>query len=128
MRKAFAREERTMPHYIEYPTAGGETILVEVEVGEVPSEGRVVEVGIGDRAQAAVVRAQATFEESMMDAVCRNAQAFIQKMDELPQPPDEAELAFGLKALGEGNVAVVRAGAEATYSVKLTWKRSRANG
>ena len=35
-------------------------------------------------------------------------------------------MTFSLKATGEvGNFAVAKAGAEANYTVKLTWKRER---
>jgi hypothetical protein len=59
-----------------------------------------------------------------MDTVRENAQALIDKVKQLSDPPDEVEVAFGLKATGElGNLAVAKVGAEANYTVKLTWKR-----
>lgn len=115
-----------MTRYIEYQTEDGGTILVEVAEEEAPVESGVVKAGLADKAIEAVVQARDTFEGAMMDAVRRNAQAFSETMDELPKPPDEAELTFGLKATAEGDVAVVKVGAEATYGVKLTWKREAA--
>jgi hypothetical protein len=113
-----------MPQYIEYSTATGDKILVEVEGQAAPSRGGVVEAGIGDTARTVIVKAQMSFEGAVMDAMVRNARAFIQKMSELDPAPDEAELSFGLKATAEGNVAVVKTGTEAAYGVKLTWKRA----
>jgi hypothetical protein len=54
----------------------------------------------------------------------RNADVFIKKVRGLSDPPDEVEVTFGLKATGElGNFAVAKAGAEASYTITLTWKR-----
>jgi len=39
--------------------------------------------------------------------------------------PDEVEITFGLKASGElGSLVIAKAGVEANYSVKLTWKKA----
>jgi hypothetical protein len=46
----------------------------------------------------------------------------------LADRPDEVEITFGLKASGElGSLVVAKAGVEASYSVKLTWKKAEAN-
>jgi hypothetical protein len=115
-----------MTRYVEYRTTDGGTIMVEVEEEKEPVETAIVNAGITDKAVERVVQARDTFEGAMMDAVRRNAQAFIETMDELSKSPDEAELIFGLKATAEGDAAVVKIGAEATYGVKLTWKRETA--
>jgi hypothetical protein len=117
-----------MARYIQYQTADGGTVLVEVE-GEagdaVPKEG-VVKAGrrVGEAVQDAVEEVQIKFEDAM-EVVRRNAATIISKVKEgLVDPPDEVEVTFGLKATGElGNFAVAKAGAEANYSVKMTWKR-----
>jgi hypothetical protein len=113
-----------MTRYIQFTTADGNTMLVEVEGEEIDPQRGVVKAGLGEKVREGVVKAQATFEGAIMDAVRRNADAFIGKMDELSRPPDVAEISFGLKATGEtGNIAIAKAGAEANYSVKLVWKR-----
>jgi hypothetical protein len=53
-----------------------------------------------------------------------NASAFIKKTRDLPDPPDEVEVTFGLQVAREaGNFAVAKVGTEASYTVTLTWKR-----
>lgn len=109
-----------MAQYIQFQTEDGSPILVEVEE---TYEMEVVKAGLRGKAGEAVAQATATFEEGL-EVVRRNAAAFIKKLRGLPDPPDEVEVTFGLKATGElGNFAVARAGAEASYTVKLKWKR-----
>jgi len=118
-----------MTRYIQFDTADGESMLVEVAEERVETPSGVVKAGlVGDAAQKAgeaVVHARATFEAAIMDTVRRNAESFIQKMNALSTPPDEAEISFGIKATGEvGNAAIVKGGAEATYTVTLKWKKA----
>jgi hypothetical protein len=94
-----------MARYIQYQTADGGTVLVEVE-GEagdaVPKEG-VVKAGrrVGEAVQDAVEEVQIKFEDAM-EVVRRNAATIISKVKEgLVDPPDEVEVTFGLKATGE---------------------------
>jgi hypothetical protein len=113
-----------MAQYIQFVTADGSTILVEVTEEETYQPG-VVKAGLGEKVQEAVVEAKATFEDGM-EVIHRVARAFIKKIRSLTDPPDEVEITFGLKATGElGNFAVAKAGAEANYEVTLTWKREK---
>jgi hypothetical protein len=85
----------------------------------------VVRAGLKEKAGETVAQAKATFEEGL-ETIRHNAKVFIKKVRDMPDPPDEVEVAFGLKATGEmGNFAVAKAGAEANYTVKLTWKREQ---
>lgn len=112
-----------MAPYIGFPTEDGGTIVIEVDADVELMPKGVIKAGLGERAQAAVKMAQTTFGDAL-EIVRRNADAFIGKMRALHDSPDEVEIAFGLKATGElGNFAVAKAGAEANYTVKLTWKR-----
>jgi hypothetical protein len=116
-----------MARYIKYQTADGGTVLVEVggEAEAAVPKGGVVRAGrVGEAVQDAVEEVQTKFEDAM-EVVRRNAQTIIGKVKEgLTDPPDELEVTFGLKATGElGNFAVAKAGAEANYTVKMTWKR-----
>jgi hypothetical protein len=114
-----------MPRYIQFTAADGGTVLLEVESEETPTQEGMVKAGLMDKAQEVVIQAQATFEEAVMETVCRNAHAFIQKLRTLSDPPDEAEITFGLKGTGEaGNMAIAKVGAEANYTVKLVWRYS----
>lgn len=111
-----------MTPYIQFQTEDGGIILVEVEEAEAYQPG-VVKAGLREWTGEAVAQASATFEEGL-EVVRRNAAAFIKKLRGLSDPPDEIEVTFGLKATGElGNFAVAKAGAEASYTVKLKWKR-----
>jgi len=114
-----------MAYFVEFPTTDGGTILVEVagEEDGADQEG-VIKARLGEKVQHAVLAVRETFEETMMQAVRRNADAFVQTMRSLSEPPTEAELVFGIKAIGEaGYAAVAKAGAESSYTVTLTWKR-----
>jgi hypothetical protein len=59
-----------------------------------------------------------------MNVIHQNAQTIIDKIKGLSDPPNEVDVTFWLKAMGElGNFAVAKAGAEANYTVKMIWKR-----
>ena len=110
-----------MTHYIQFETEDGATILVEVAEDETGAG--LVKAGLRDAAQGVVSQAQDSFEQGL-EVVRHNAGAFIKKVRSLSDPPDEVQVTFGLKATGEvGNFAVAKAGAEASYTVKLKWKR-----
>jgi hypothetical protein len=114
-----------MTHYIQYTIEDGATILVEAAVEPDEDQSGVVRAGLKDKAGETVAQAKATFEEGL-ETIRHNAQVFIKKVRELPDPPDEVEVAFGLKATGEvGNFAIAKAGAEANYTVTMTWKREQ---
>ena len=56
-----------MPRYIQYATADGGTVLVEIE-GEAETEtyqGGVVQAGLGGKVQEAVVKVETTFENAI---------------------------------------------------------------
>ncbi|MFQ5856207.1 MAG: CU044_2847 family protein [Anaerolineae bacterium] len=110
-----------MTQYIEFPTADGGTILVEVE-SEEQAQG-LVKAGLGEKVQEGIIKVQDTFEATMMETVRRNAEAFIRTMQTISDPPAEAEITFGVKAAGEaGYSAIAKASGESTYTVTLTWK------
>jgi len=113
-----------MAQYIPFTADDGSTILVEVAEEETYQAG-VVKAALEEKVQEAVGQTQAVFEDAL-DVVRRVAGAFIKKVRSLGDPPDEVEVTFGLKATGEfGTFAVAKAGAEANYTVKLTWKREK---
>lgn len=115
-----------MAQYIQFSTEDGATILVEAAEVEASQSG-VIKAGLGDKVQDTVVAAKASLEEGL-EIVRHNASVFIEKVRGLSDPPDEVEMAFGLKATGElGNFAVAKAGAEASYEVTLKWKRDKDN-
>lgn len=113
-----------MSRYVKYQTGDGGIVLVEVEGEQEDVQSGVVKAGrLGERVQDVVLEAQIRFEDAM-DTVKHSAQTIIGKIKGLSDPPDEVEVTFGLKATGDlGNLAVAKVGAEASYTVKLKWKR-----
>ena len=108
-----------MSRYVEFRLPDGSTVILETDE---PERG-VVKAGVGE----VVERVQQTFEEAVENAR-KAALVILEKVRRLSlhDPPDEVEITFGLKASGELNTLVVaRAGTEASYSVKLTWKREK---
>ena len=113
-----------MADYIQFTSADGNTLLVEVDEGEVSSQQGVQKAGLREMAGKSVAVAQTSFENAIQHAMHYNAQVFLQSVVSLPILPSEAEITFGLKITGEvGNVAVGKAGGETNYTIRLTWKR-----
>ena len=111
-----------MANYIQYTTSDGSTVLVEVESEEVSPPDGMVKAGVADTVQKTVAQAQATFEGALDRVVRQNAQALIQSVRNLAEPPSELEVTFGLKATGEvGNIAIARGGGEANFTIRLLW-------
>ncbi len=117
-----------MAQYMQYTTSDGGTVLVEVTEEDVSLPEGTIKAGVADRIQKTVVQAQATFEGAVDRVVRQNAQALIQSVRDLVEPPDELEVTFGLKATGEvGNIAIAKGGAEANFTVRLMWSREAEN-
>ena len=113
-----------MADYIQFTSADGNSLLVEVDEGEISSQQGIQKAGLREMAGKSVAVAQTSFENAVQQAMRYNAQVFLQSVISLPILPSEAEITFGLKITGEvGNVAVVKAGGETNYTIRLTWKR-----
>ena len=113
-----------MADYIQFTSADGNSLLVEVDEGEVSSQQGIQKAGLREIAGKSVAVAQTSFEHAIQQAMRYNAQVFLQSVVSLPILPSEAEITFGLKITGEvGNVAVGKAGGETNYTIRLTWKR-----
>ncbi|MBI3240742.1 MAG: hypothetical protein HYZ49_00395 [Chloroflexi bacterium] len=111
-----------MSKFVEFPLEGGGTILIEAE-DDNKATGGFVRSGAGDAAKEAAEQARQSFDAAI-DNVRKSANLLVTKLRDLSEPPDEMEVTFSLKASGElGNIAVGKAGAEANYSVRLTWKK-----
>ena len=106
-----------MKQLIEFPLEDGGSILVQVD--EPTPEGGVVKAA---RPGEVMKRAGQTFE-SALDKIKPAAGAIISRLRGLADPPDEIEVEFGLTLNAEAGAFVAAAGAEANYTVKLTWKR-----
>jgi Trypsin-co-occurring domain 1 len=113
-----------MADYIQFTSADGNTLLVEVDEGEVSSQQAIQKAGLREMAGKSVAVAQTSFEHAIQQVMQYNAQVFLQSVVNLPILPSEAEITFGLKITGEvGNIAVGKAGGETNYTIRLTWKR-----
>lgn len=111
-----------MRQLIEFPLEEGGSVLVQVD--EPAPEGAVVKAA---RPGEIMAKASQTFE-SALDKVKPAASAIISKLRYLADPPDEIEIEFGLSLNAEAGAFVAAAGAEANYTVKLTWKRETKAG
>lgn len=107
-----------MTKYIKFELEDGSALYVEVEESS--------DYGLVDasRDEELVQKAERRFEEAI-DSAKTAADTLLNKIKSLSEQPDEVEITFGLKASGElgGNFFVAKAGLEANYSVKLTWKK-----
>jgi Trypsin-co-occurring domain 1 len=113
-----------MADYIQFTSPDGNSLLVEVDEGEVSAQQHIQKAGLREMASKSVAVAQTSFEQAIQQAMRYNAQVFLQSVVSLPILPSEAEITFGLKITGEvGNVAVGKAGGETNYTIRLTWKR-----
>lgn len=106
-----------MKRLIEFPLEDGGSILVQVD--EPVPEGAVVKAA---RPGEIAAKAAQTFE-SALEKLKPAATAIISKLRGLADPPDEIEVEFGLTLNAEAGAFVAAAGAEANYTVTLTWKR-----
>lgn len=117
-----------MSTYIQFDSGDDDKsiVLIEVEESEIePELGGTVKVGLRQRVQSSVAIAQQTFSSAIKSAIKNNIEGLIAGIRDLPDPPSEAEITFGLKATGEvGNVAVGKIGSETNYTIKLVWKNS----
>jgi hypothetical protein len=114
-----------MAHYIEFKTADGGTMLVEVEVQETNPPPGIVKAGIiKDTIKKTVATAELLFEDAIDRVIRQNVDALTKALQNLVKKPDEVEITFGIKGTGElGNFAIGKLSAEANFDIKLTWKR-----
>lgn len=107
-----------MPTYIEYTTDDGSIILVE-------AESSMSGVAKASRGGVDVVKAGQKFSEALA-SVRGSLKALVAERDDLKV--EEAEVRFGLNAVGEAGVfAVGKVGGEINYEVTLKWKKPENN-
>ncbi|RZL78965.1 MAG: hypothetical protein EOP32_20545 [Rhodococcus sp. (in: high G+C Gram-positive bacteria)] len=104
-----------MGRLVEFPSAGGGSILVEVvDAGSVVTR--------GPNCSRLVDRAQQTFE----DAVARvqpAVEGMITQLQTLAARPDEVRVEFGLDLHAEAGAFIAAGSTSANFKVALTWKR-----
>ncbi len=113
-----------MKRLVEFPLQEGGTLLVEVDepkrYAETTTRGGVVKAA---RPGEIADKAQDTFEDAL-DKIKPAAQAIIDKLRALSDAPDEIGVEFGIKLSAEDGAFIASAGAEANYTVTLTWRKS----
>lgn len=106
-----------MPH-VTCQLEDGSSVVFEVEEG--PSTGPLPVSRISD----ALEKAGQSFDSSL-DSIRNFAGAVLNKLRQTPEPPQEIQVVFGLKALAEvSGFAIAKASAEANYTVTLKWVRT----
>ena len=112
-----------MTKFIEFKTADGADVLVEVDEKELPAG--IARAGLKDMAGTVVSQAQQFFEQAIKNVLRLNVETFYGAIQELPHPPTDVEISFGLKATGElNNFAIGKLGADANYTIKLNWRNN----
>jgi hypothetical protein len=110
-----------MTNFIEFKTEDGADILVEVDEKELLPG--IAKAGLKDIAGKTISQAQQVFEQAIKTAIRLNVETFYGAIRELPHPPTDVEISFGLKATGElTNFAISKIGAEANYTIKMSWR------
>lgn len=106
-----------MSHYVEFTLPDGSAVIMESDERETG----IVKAGAGEMLKEATEK----FEQAA-DNARKAAIVILNKLRaEMTDKPDEVEITFGLKASGElGSLVVAKAGVEASYSVKLSWKKA----
>ena len=109
-----------MSTYIEYTMEDGSIVLVESET---------VTSGVVKASRSGgvdIVQASRKFTEALA-SIRGSLKAIVAEFDALKI--DEAEVKFGLKAVGEAGVfAVGKVGGEMNYEVTLKWKKPEEKG
>jgi hypothetical protein len=108
-----------MKKLIEFLLEGGDVMLIEVEADE-PEKSGLVPANLGVHGENLPERATMTFQEAI-DKVKPGAEIIIKKLRGLTDPPDEMQIAFGLKLNAAAGAVIASAGIEANYTVTLKW-------
>ncbi|WP_345148745.1 CU044_2847 family protein [Arthrobacter ginkgonis] len=103
-----------MRELVEFRSADGGTVLVEVE------EGPGVVTRGGGRGEV-FKQAQQTFEEAV-SRIQPAVQGVINQMLSLTHRPDEVCVEFGLDLHAQAGAFIAAAGATANFTVTLTWR------
>lgn len=98
------------------------------------SSGRVMRGGGFTSASAAtstvatelVVKANDTFDTAL-ERIRSAADAMLNRLTSLTQPPDELTVEFGVKLNAETGAVIAKAATEANFTIHLKWLRSKGN-
>ena len=105
-----------MSRIVQFETKQGKQVLVEVD------EGRALHGEVLAANESGIAaKAKQSFEDALA-SVKPGIEAALQSLTNLVSKPQETEIEFGLKLDAAAGAIFARAGAEATFKVKLTWK------
>ncbi len=107
-----------MKRIVEFPLAGGGSVLVEVDE---PPAGPAIR-GLGQDRSKLVEQADKTFEDATA-AVTPAAQSLIARVRSIADPPDEVCMEFGLQMSAQTGAFIASVAAEANFKVSMTWWR-----
>ncbi|MEU0386138.1 CU044_2847 family protein [Streptomyces chartreusis] len=115
-----------MSGYLRFENPDGISVLVESESDDLADRNGVQKAGLRDRLRDGTAVAQESFERVIGKVVEVHARTFVNAIRAIDDPPDEAEISFGLKATGEaGNFVVTKVTGEMNYGVRLVWNAPR---
>lgn len=104
-----------MTEYIEFETADGTKVLIEVAT---PKHG-IAKAGVKD-----VIRKATAKLEDALGSVKKSFMAVQAQFKEMKA--DETELTASIKLTSEGNFAIGKVGGEGTLEIKLKWNKNNA--
>ncbi|CAM5637654.1 hypothetical protein STAFG_1091 [Streptomyces afghaniensis 772] len=111
-----------MSGYLRFENPDGISVLVESESDDLADRNGVQKAGLRGRLRDGTAVAQESFERVIGKVVEVHARTFVNAIRAIDDPPDEAEISFGLKATGEaGNFVVTKVTGEMNYGVRLVW-------
>jgi len=102
---------------VKFPLESGGFVYIEAE--DRGAEGGVVKASRGVPGEAVQ-----SFEEAI-SALSPVANSIISKIINTANPPDEANVEFGLTLKGDYGIIITKVGAEANFKVGLKWKREK---
>ena len=105
---------------VKFPLESGG--FVYVEAADQGPEGGVVKAGRGIPGEAAQ-----SFEEAI-STLSPVANSIISKIINTANPPDEANVEFGLTLKADAGVVITKVGTEANFKLSLKWKREKLKG
>jgi Trypsin-co-occurring domain 1 len=106
-----------MPDLVEFPVAGGGTVLVAATRS--PSSDGALFRGGGPRD---VVARSAETIQSAIAQLKPAAQALVDTFIELPRRPDDISVTFGIELSAEAGAIIASTAASANFSVTISWK------
>ena len=109
-----------MSTLVEFPVAGGGTILVVADRDGVGSD-RPAFRGGGTRD---VVEKSTGTMEAAVARLRPAAEAFVEAFIDLPRRPDEVTVTFGVELSAEAGAIIASTSAKANFSVTICWKAS----